>query len=258
MRHSGLWFTKKNTKRKDLIQKFLIVLSVCEPPTMTFICWVYLRFKDNCTVKIWGWNRFKSHTARAFHYRYRDTNAPYPTKWKIVIEKWTRLCTSCRNNAIHIQPNRVRNWIFSSQYSRAERKPARQHFICGRNTLVWIFYGLQENDGTVNCIVRRSKLQTKEHFKWNSIGTFDKWCVSVFLPFDLPCTKTRASSAEAARSREIFFKSGKAYTMEKKTSLKIIVFLNNFFFFWDVDVFHSFICLKVAVTVNANDSEQAW
>ena len=28
-----------------------------------------------------------------------------------------------------------------------------------------------------------------------------------------------------------FFKSGKAYTMQKKTSLKIIVFLNNFFFF---------------------------
>lgn len=110
---------------------------------------------------------------------------------KIIIEKWTRLCTSCHNNAYiftYIQPNRVRNWIFfsftfsSRSPKKKRRRRQQQIFVCSRNTLVWIFYGLQENDGTVNCVVRRSKLQTKEHFKRrNSIRPFDKWCVSVFF-----------------------------------------------------------------------------
>lgn len=140
----------------------------------------------------------------------------------------------------YIQPNRVRNWIFFFSHSQAGTRKIKTttvtNFVCSRNTLVWIFYCLQENDGTVNCVVRRSKLQTKEHFKRrNSIRLFDKWCVSVFSSFRFTVHSKARTSSTAARSREIQ-EAAKAYMMQKKTSLKIIIFLN---IFRDV-VFHSF------------------
>lgn len=169
---------------------------------------------------------------------------------KIIIEKWTRLCTSCRNNAIHIQPNRVRNWIFSHAQADSSTNPTTEMFICSRkNTLVWIFYGLQENDGTVNCVVRRSKLQTKEHFKKGiaSDRLTNDVCLCFFLSICralwIACFNSRSGSSNSRSSSMITgdSRSGKAYKMQKKTSLKIIVFLN---IFCETSSFHSFICLK--------------
>lgn len=104
-------------------------------------------------------------------------------------KKWSRLCTSCRNNAIQ-WINRIGSEIgFFTSHTQAQwfRKsnPIPLAFVSG-NTLVWMFYGLYENDGSVNR-VRRSKVQTKENFyeKWATDRLTNDVCLSFFL-FDLP------------------------------------------------------------------------
>lgn len=150
---------------------------------------VYLRSKDNSTVKIWT-KRIKSHTARAklhviiewivhdLFSKFDAQNLPYPTIWKMTIEKWVRLCMSCGNN-VQFTPIKSSPNCFTS-FAQCHQQNVIKIW-CIQNTLVWLFYGLEteNDDGSLNC-VRRCKVQTKDHFKWNSISEpFDKWCVCV-------------------------------------------------------------------------------
>lgn len=81
---------------------------------------VPIQFEHTCasrTIAPWkcGWIEIeKSHSARAACNRdssqfisLRCTNSPCPTKWKIIIEKWTRLCTSCHIIIHYIHTKRI-------------------------------------------------------------------------------------------------------------------------------------------------------
>lgn len=133
--------------------------------------------KSHSASKVTRYNRMIVHDLFS---KFDAQNLPYPTIWKMTIEKWVRLCTSCGNN-VQFTPIKWSLNCFTSFAQCHEQNVIK--IWCIKNTLVWLFYGLEteNDDGSLNC-VRRCKVQTKDHFKWNSIwAVWQMMCLCFFL-----------------------------------------------------------------------------
>lgn len=218
----------------NLLQRFFFKsISMCEPLSclrkIECTC-------DSRTILPWKYGWIESKVTQREHHTIEIANNLYPwdVKKKFTItnemenhnrKNRKRLCTSCRNNAIHT--NRIGSEIgFFHMIMHNNRRIIKATtyvvVVYSRNTLVWIFYSLYGIDSTVNCVCRSKNANKRVYFKWNSIRPFDKWCVSVFLPFDLPCAlvlETRTSSSRKQQHEATA--AATAWSLQLNTEIKV-------------------------------------